>query len=343
MRALVKYAPGAGNVELRDVPEPELGRGAVLIDVAAVGVCGTDRLAIEGAEHFPTPRILGHEVSGVVQAIGPETEADGLAVGDHVTLETDAYVCGVCHYCSQGENNRCPHRLGIGTTTDGGMADRIAIRRPSVHRLPDGVSLAAGALIEPLSIAVRSVIEQGPPVAGEVVVVTGPGAVGLLVAQVARAVGATVVLIGRERHAERLAVARSLGIEHAVDGDNTDVKALVDELSDGVGAYVMYECSGGAGIVEDSLHLLQRGARIVLVAFFRTQPQFDIHVLLNRELELVGSRGKRSSDYRRALRLVADGQVLLEPLITARLPLSEWRQGIELMSAGEKVVFELAS
>ena len=210
------------------------------------------------------------------------------------------------------------------------MADRIAIRRPSVHRLPEGVSLAAGALIEPLSIAVHSVIEQGPPVAGEVVVVTGPGAVGLLVAQVARAVGATVVLIGRERHAERLAVARSLGIEHAVDGDNTDVKALVDELSDGVGAYVMYECSGGAGIVEDSLHLLQRGARIVLVAFFRTQPQFDIHiVLLNRELELVGSRGKRFSDYRRALRLVADGQVLLEPLITARLPLGEWRQGLE--------------
>ena len=99
MQALVKYAPGPGNVELRDVPEPELGRGAVLIDVAAVGVCGTDRLAIEGAEHFPTPRILGHEVSGVVQALGPETEADGLAVGDHVTLETDAFVCGVCHYC----------------------------------------------------------------------------------------------------------------------------------------------------------------------------------------------------------------------------------------------------
>jgi 2-desacetyl-2-hydroxyethyl bacteriochlorophyllide A dehydrogenase len=343
MQALIKYAPGPGSVELRDVPEPVLGRGDVLISVAAVGVCGTDRLAVEGAEHFPTPRILGHEVSGVVEALGPDTEADGLAIGDHVTLETDAYVCGVCHYCAQGENNRCPHRLAIGTTTDGGMAERIAIRRPSVHRLPEGVSLAAGALIEPLSVAVHSVIEQGPPVPGEVVVVTGPGAVGLLVAQVARAVGATVVLIGRERHAERLAVAKSLGIEYAVDGDNTDVKALVDELSDGVGAYVLYECSGGTGIVEDSIPLLQKGARIVLVAFFRTPPVIDIDLLINRELELVGSRGKRSSDYRRALRLVADGQVALEPLITARLPLSEWREGLELMSAGEKVVFEIGA
>ena len=342
MQALVKYAPGPGNVELRDVPEPELVRGAVLIDVAAVGVCGTDRQAIEGAEHFPTPRILGHEVSGVVQALGPETEADGLAVGDHVTLETYAHVCGVCHYCLQGEHNRCPHRLAIGTTTDGGMAERIAIRRPCVHRLPAGVSLAEGALIEPLSIAVHSVIEQGPPVGGDVVVVTGPGAVGLLVAQVARAVGATVVLVGRERHAERLAVAGSLGIRHAVDADNTDVNALVDELSDGVGASVLYECSGGATIVEDSLPLLKRGARIVLVAFFRTPPVIDVDVLINRELELVGSRGKRSADYRRALRLVADGRVALEPLITARLPLSEWRQGLALMSAGEKVVFELA-
>lgn len=342
MQALVKYAPGPGNVELREVPEPELGHGAVLIDVAAVGVCGTDRLAIEGAEHFPTPRILGHEVSGVVQALGPGTQADGLAVGDHVTLETYAHVCGVCHYCLQGENNRCPQRRAIGTTTDGGMADRIAIRRPCVHRLPDGVSLAAGALIEPLSIAVHSVIEQGPPVGGEVVVVTGPGAVGLLVAQVARAVGATVVLVGRERHAERLAVAGSLGIRYAIDADNTDVKSLVDELSGGVGASVLYECSGGTGIVEDSLPLLKRGARIVLVAFFRTPPVIDIDALINRELELVGSRGKRSADYRRALRLVADGRVALEPLITARLPLSEWRQGLALMSAGEKVVFELA-
>lgn len=341
MQALVKYAPGPGNVELRDVPEPALTPGGVMIDVAAVGICGTDRMAIEGDEHFPTPRILGHEVSGVVSEIGREAEADGLAVGDHVALETDAYVCGVCHYCVQGENNRCPHRLAIGTTTDGGMAERIAIRAPSVHKLPAGVSLAAGALVEPLAIAVHGVIEQGPPVAGEVVVVTGPGAVGLLTAQVARAVGATVVLVGRERHEDRLALARSLGIRHAVDGDSSDVPALVHELSEGVGGRVLYECSGGTGIVEDSLDLLRKGARIVLVAFFRTPPELDVDVLINRELELVGSRGKRSSDYRRALRLLADEQVALEPLITARLPLGDWRRGLELMSAGEKVVFDL--
>lgn len=341
MRALVKYAAGEGNVELRDVPEPVLQDGTVLVDVAAVGVCGTDRMAIEGTHDFNTPRILGHEVSGVVAELGPGVDAEHVSVGDRVTLETDAYVCGVCQYCLHEEYNRCSRRLGIGTTTDGGMAERIAIRASAVHRLPDGVSLAAGALVEPLAIAVHAVIERSPSVAGEVVVVVGPGAVGLLVAQVARAVGATVVLVGRARHAERLALAQSLGIRHAVDGDAIDVAALVRELTEDQGAHTLYECSGAEGVLEDAASLLKKGGRIVLVAFFRSPPAVDVERVINDELELVGSRGKRPSSFRRALRLIAAGQVKLEPLIDARLPLDEWRHGLDLMAAGAKVVFEI--
>ena len=132
--------------------------------------------------------MLGHEVAGVIREIAPDVETS-LAVGDRVTVETDAYRCGRCEYCRKEEYNRCPYRLGIGTTVDGGLADQLVMPVETLHKLPDGLSLAAGALSEPLAVSVHAVIEQSPSLAGEVVVVIGPGAIGMLCAQVAHAVG----------------------------------------------------------------------------------------------------------------------------------------------------------
>ena len=145
MRALVKFAPGPGNVAVREVPAPELTAGKVLIDVAAVAICGTDRSAIAKGHGMATPRTLGHEVAGVIREIAPDVETP-LAVGDRVTVETDAYRCGTCEYCRKEEYNRCPYRLGIGTTVDGGLADQLVMPAETLHKLPDGLSMAAGAL-----------------------------------------------------------------------------------------------------------------------------------------------------------------------------------------------------
>jgi L-iditol 2-dehydrogenase len=340
VRALVKFAPGPGNVAVREVPEPELTAGKVLIDVHAVAICGTDRSAIAGQGFVTVPRVLGHEVAGTIREIGPGVETD-LQVGDRVTVETDAYRCGVCEYCRKEEYNRCPYRLGIGTTVDGGLADELVMPVETLHKLPDGLSMAAAALSEPLAVSVHGVIEQSPSLAGEVVVVIGPGAIGMLCAQVARAVGATVVLVGRTRHAEKLALARRLGIHHTVDSQTEDVEAVVKSLTDGYGAHSVFECSGADGVL-DSVHtLLRKGGRIVLLAFFHHPPSLDIDKLINNELELVGSRGKRASSFRTALRLVDIGTIDLESVIGARLPLDEWEKGIELVSQGVKVVLEL--
>ena len=116
------------------------------------------------------PRTLGHEVAGTISAIAPDVTAH-LAVGDRVTVETDAYRCGNCEYCLKGEYNRCPYRLGIGTTVDGGLADQLVMPAETVHKLPEGLSMAAGSLSEPLAVSVHAVIEQSPSLAGEVVVV----------------------------------------------------------------------------------------------------------------------------------------------------------------------------
>jgi L-iditol 2-dehydrogenase len=211
----------------------------------------------------------------------------------------------------------------------------------TVHRLPAGVSMAAGALTEPLAVAVHAVAERSPSLAGEVVVVVGPGAIGLLCAQVARAVGATVVLVGRRRHSARLALTHRLGIQHPVDAESVDVEALVKSITDGYGAHSVFECSGAKGVVEGAPRLLRRGGRIVLVAFFDEPPTLDIEGLTNDELELVGSRGKRASSFRTALRLMEAGQVDLERIIGARLLFDEWDAALELVAGGMKVVLEV--
>lgn len=341
MRALVKYATGPNTVELREVPAPTVGPGQILIDVAAVAICGTDRSAIEGGHDIGrVPRTLGHEVSGVVAAIGPDTDT-ALVVGDRVTTETDAYLCHRCEYCRKEEYQRCPYRKGIGTTADGGLADQLVMPALAVHRLPDNVTLTEAALTEPLAVSVHAVVEQSPSLAGQVVVVIGPGAIGQLCAQVARAVGATVVLVGRSRHTDQFERARRAGIPHTVDSETTDVAEYVKNLTGGYGAHSVYECSGAPGVLEGVPPMLRKGGRIVLLAFFKTPPAVDVDKLLNWEFELVGARGKKASSYRTALALMEHGMVNLDAVIGATLPLDEWEKGIELVGRGVKVVLQV--
>ncbi|GGI36448.1 sorbitol dehydrogenase [Cnuibacter physcomitrellae] len=342
MRALVKYETGPGHVEIREVDPPVLTPGHVLIDIAYAAVCGTDRLAVEGSHDFGVARTLGHEASGVIAAVADDVvDRPDLVVGARVTVETDAYLCMRCEYCRKEEFNRCPYRKGIGTTTDGALADQLVMPERAVHVLPDGIDLVEGALTEPLAIAVHAVVEQSPSLAGQVVVVVGPGAIGQLCAQVAHAVGATVVLVGRTRHAEALQRAKDAGIPHVVDAETEDLDAIVAGLTGGYGAHSVFECSGASGVVESSIPLLRRGGRLVLVAFFREDPHVDIDAVINREIEVVGSRGKRPSSYRTALRLMESRQVDLSPLSPLHLPLEQWQEGLAAVAAGRKVIFTL--
>jgi threonine dehydrogenase-like Zn-dependent dehydrogenase len=155
-------------------------------------------------------------------------------------------------------------------------------------------------------------------------------------------VGATVVLVGRSRHAASLAKARNAGIDVVVDAETEDLDAIVHGLTGGRGAHSVFECSGATSVAESSLPLLRRGGRLVLVAFFQTAPAFDVDRLIHHELEIVGSRGKRPSSYRTALALMASGAVRVEPLISARLPLESWADGLDRVARGEKVVFDVA-
>lgn len=343
MRALVKTASGPGGLELLDVDPPAPGPGAVLIGMRAAALCGTDLHIAAGTMPVRPPLILGHELAGVVVELGPGVI--GPSIGQRVTTETDAYFCGVCAFCRAGDQHRCPKRLAIGTTVAGGLADLVAVPAAGVHLLPGGVDFAPGALTEPLAVAVRAVVERGVVESGETVVVIGPGTIGLLVAQVALSRGADVTVAGLARHDDRFRLARRLGVTRTAALDRPGELDAAKGGSDGLGVDVVVECSGAPDAVGAGLRLLRKGGRLILVAFTpgRTE-QIDLNLVVQQEVAIVASRGKRPSSFRLALDLLASGAVQTAPLISHRLPLDRWEEAFDVAGrSGTKVVIVMGA
>ena len=214
MKAVVKTAPGEGNVELRDIAEPAPGPGQVLIAVQAAGICGTDIHIYHDEFRSWPPVVLGHEVSGRVVALGAGVTS--VAEGDRVTTETYFSTCGVCRFCRDGRVNLCPQspldRLGRERRLH--LASWWSPRGTSTA-LPENLGYRAGALVEPLACVVHGVLERRSCSRGDLAVVAGPGAIGLLTLQVARAAGARVIVLGTAADAHRLswpAAGRGAGL-----------------------------------------------------------------------------------------------------------------------------------
>lgn len=343
MRAIVKTEPGPGHLELQDVTEPITGPDQVKIRVMAAGICGTDVQIYQGDWPVHPPLILGHELAGEIVEVGPGVV--GLSIGDRVTTETDAYLCGKCTYCRSGNEHLCPSRKAIGTTTHGGFADYLVIRAAGVHRLPDSVSIEAGALSEPLAVAVHAVRERGQVQPDELVIVIGPGTIGLLAAQVARAMGARVIVAGLARHVERFRLAKQLGIDHVLFLDKPESVEQILAISNGLGAHRVIECSGAPSSLKRSPHLLRKGGTIVLVGFFsKLVDGVDLDLLINKEISLLSSRGKRHSCWPIVIDLLANEKVNTEALITHQFTLAEWQTAFTTaQKSGTKVLLKISS
>lgn len=310
MRALVKTASGPGHVELVEWPEPVPGPGQVVVEVQAAGVCGTD-LHIEAAEYPSEPPVaMGHEVSGAVTDVADGVDRSWL--GRRVVVETFFATCGHCPYCRDGRPNLCPQRRSIGTHVDGGFADRLAVPAANLHQVPEWLDPHTAALAEPLACVCNCLLD--PPVVhpGDVVLVTGPGPMGLLAAQVARTMGGQVVVAGLPRDAQRLAVAQSLGFETR------------QTPPDPGSADVVVECSGSAGGATTCLRSARPGGHYVQVGVFGG----DVMVPLDRVFyaELLFSSGFASTprSWRRAMGLIDSKAVELAPLVTRAAALESW-------------------
>lgn len=340
MKAILKTGPGEGNVELRVHPDPSPGPGEVVLEVAAAGICGTDLHILHDEFETRPPVVMGHETSGRVVALGKGVT--GVMEGARVTTETYFDTCGRCAACRDGRVNLCPERRSIGSKVDGAFARYLKVPAANLHALPDEVSFAAGALTEPLACVVNAVLGPTTVAPGDVAVIAGPGAIGLLTLQLARAAGATTVMLGTGADARRLELARTLGADHVVNVEADDPAELVAALAaDDTGADVVYECSGAGASAAGLLPLTRRGGRYVQVGLFGRPVAWDLDQVCYRELTVTGSNATTPSAWRRAVRLLRDGRVDTEALVTHRYQLDDWEEAFEAFERkdGVKLMF----
>lgn len=331
MKALMKLTNG--KMALRDIPEPVPGAGEVKIRVKATGICGTD---LHGYSAVKPPVVIGHETAGEVVEVGKGVKK--VQVGDRVTTETTAYICGKCRFCQEGDYNLCLQRRGLGSKANGAFAEYFVIREESIHHLPSHIDFFSGALAEPLACATHAVMEQGKVLADDVVLVLGPGPLGLLVSQVVKIEGARVIICGISGDEKRLALAEELGIDFVVNLQKVDISRFIKEITKGYGVDVVFECSGAPAAVHLGLELVRKRGKYIQAGIIHQRVELDFDdILFGREVYLIGSHTQKPSSWIKALKLMEEKKVNLKALITHQLPLAEWEKGFKIAKEKDSI------
>jgi L-iditol 2-dehydrogenase len=338
------YAPGDLRVE--DAPVPEAGPGELVIRVGTCSTCGTDaKIYRFGHHHISLPRVLGHEVAGEVTEVGPGGE--GWSLGDRVQVIA-AIPDGVCHYCRRGQQTVCEDLESIGYQYDGAFAEFMRIPAKvlavdGVNRIPEHVPFEAASLTEPLACVLngQELAQVGDD---DAVVVLGAGPIGCLHVRLARARGASMVVLV-DVHQGRLDLAARAEPDAAVDGSKDDPIDAVRKLTDGRGADVVITATGVGRAQEQALEMAALRGRISLFGGLPRDDstiRFDSNLVHYRELSVFGAYGSAPRHNREALSLIADGGVRVDDLITHRMPLADVHRAIETVISGEglKVVIE---
>lgn len=318
------------DIRIEDIPEPELRAGAVKIDVAWCGICGTDlHEFLEGPifcpapghphplSHEESPVTLGHEFSGTVAEVGEGVE--GLEVGDNVVVEP-YFVDGTCDMCMAGSYHLCRQMGFIGLSGGGGgLSEKIVVDQRWVHPIGN-IPLDEAALIEPLSVAHHAVARSGVK-AGDTALVGGSGPIGLLTAAVLKGMGVTTII--SELTQARKEKATSSGVaDHVLDPSKEDVPARVRELTGGTGADVAFECAGVNAVLDTMLDAVRPGAVVVNVSIWGAPATVDMQKIVLKEIDLRGTIAY-VRDHPAVIKIVQEGKVDLKPFITGRIALED--------------------
>jgi L-iditol 2-dehydrogenase len=336
MIAVRKLARGIGNIELQEMPEPHAGARQVVIEVDSAGICGTDlHIYLDEFETRP-PVTIGHELAGVIVELG--RDVDGWNVGDRVTSETYFSTCGYCLDCRRGRRNLCTHRRSIGSKEDGAFARYLLTPASNLHRVPEGLDLESAALTEPLACTVHGVLETAGVRAGENVVLTGPGPIGLLALRLAKTAGATAVMIGTNLDIERLKLAKELGADGVINVEEVDnVVEAVGNLFGTEGADLVVECSGAAAAAKTLIDVARRGARFCQMGLYGKPITFYQDAVCYKELVVTGTNASVTPAWPKALKLLAQKQVNASLLITHRFAITEWDKALDVVKNKEGV------
>jgi threonine dehydrogenase-like Zn-dependent dehydrogenase len=343
MLAILKASPETETPAVRELPTPTPGPGEVLVKMGAAGICYSDVMILrnkyKGRVPVPIPMIMGHEGAGTVAGVGHGVRH--LKEGDRVGLNP-LWGCGQCPHCVNGNPNMCQSWRHLGITCDGTFAEYRVVPSFVPCKLPDGISMVDAAVLEPITLAVRT-LEHVKPWLGDSVAIVGPGSIGLFHLQAFRSAGASVIIvIGLDQDARRLEIAKRLGADHVINGSQEDVVTRVKELTDGLGCDIVIEAANHPSTAGLALHLASAYGRVMLFGLYPEATMSPL-TLMRSGLTVMGDVAVTPRWYQRAIRWVQYKKVVAEPLVSQRFRLEEAPKAFEAFHEGQsvKVLFEM--
>jgi len=323
---------GPGEIQLCEAPEPHPASHEVKIAVSHVGICGSDLARFEGRLPKGEPIVFGHEFSGRVYELGSATQA--FMPGQPVTV-APLLNCGHCAYCLRGQGYLCAERRRFGADVPGALSDFVCVPAERVFELPKSLSLEQGALAEPLAVALHAVHQAGD-LSGAVIAVLGGGAIGLLIAQAAHALGVKTIMV-IDIISERVELAQNLGFI-GINACTTNVIHSVLQHSQQNGVDLLFEASGSSDVAQYFLPLLAKLGTIVVVGRIEDPVPIDLDRMLHKEARLVASRYFSIPDFQQAVNMIVDGDIAVNCMIQKRIPFSYLSedQGRSAMSVARK-------
>src|SRR5262244_3155569 len=348
MKAVVLHEADDMRVESRPLPEP--APGEVLLKVNVASICGTDvkvlhrKLMGQPAGEF----IMGHEYAGTVAALGPGV--DEFRVGDRVAVEVHKG-CERCENCVKGWYTSClnygnlaqGHRAK-GLTCDGGFAEYAVNHVNTLYKLPDNLTFEQACMVTTAASPLWAIDLMGGYVAGETVLVLGPGPIGLIAVQLCKALGAERVVLSGTRDS-RLEVGKRLGADFTVNVRKENLTDCVRDITRGKGADSVLECAGGPTSMQEALENIKRGGRIGVVAWYTGPVQMDMNLAVRSNVRIYAARGEGGMNSGRSLALMSAGKILADPIITHHFKLEQtheaFRTYVERTDNALKVVIHI--
>ncbi len=335
MKAVVKDKPEPG-ISVRQMPKPQPAVDEVLLKVYRASICGSDiglyNYTAAYAGFAKLPIIPGHEYAGEVTEVG--SEVANFKTGDRAVGES-ILSCGSCKFCREGQTNLCLSFKIFGMHTNGGFSEYLNVPEGHLHRLREKLTFQEAALIEPLAVACHALFDVVTVEPTDFVTVLGPGPIGLLAAQVARASGAQDVLVtGIDIDTTRLEIARAMGFT-TLNSKEHNAAERTKELTGGIGADVGVVAAGSSEALNQACQLVRKGGKIVNIGIFAKPVELTVTDLVRRQVSLYGTFASNWKNYEEAMNLVTNQKVLLKPLVTHEFPIDEAASAFKVASARE--------
>jgi len=335
MKALVKYESGIGKMELRDVPVPVPEYGEVLIKVRAVGICGTDLKIYNDTFTSYPPVTVGHEFSGEIAELGQGTR--GWNIGDKVVSEQHTKACGVCRYCLSGKRHLCPEKRSPGYGVDGAFAEYIRVPASLLHRIPMQISFEEATLIEPMAIAAHGIFEKCIIQPEDIVVILGCGPIAILSLQIAKAEGASKVIITGidEDEKKRFNIARNFGADATINVLKDNPVSYVMKETGGIGADIVVDLSGSGAAILQGLDMLRRDGRFCALGLPHEDLSLPWSKLVLKAANIFFSFSSGYATWERCISMINNKKVKLNGFTENIFSLDKWEEAFNLAGKGE--------